>query len=215
MFDLLSSGGEPVVTGHADGVITIDLAEGDDAHREALRVQLAEPYRTMLGHLRHEIGHYYWTVLVDGRPRATGSASCSATSAPTTREALQRHYAAGRAAGLEQEPREHLRHRAPVGGLGRDVRALPAHPRHPADRGGLRHPRRRARRGRTPRPRAAAPPEDPERVRRDHRHWLPLTYALNAVNRSMGKDDLYPFVLSAPVMAKLDFVHRLSPAELW
>jgi hypothetical protein len=52
-FDLLSSAEEPVTTGHADGVVTIDLAEGDDAHREALRVQLAEPYRTMLGHLRH------------------------------------------------------------------------------------------------------------------------------------------------------------------
>ena len=82
-FDLLSSAEEPVTTGHADGVVTIDLAEGDDAHREALRVQLAEPYRTMLGHLRHETGHYYWTVLVEPDPRR-GSASCSATSAPTT-----------------------------------------------------------------------------------------------------------------------------------
>ena len=26
--------------------------------------------------------------------------------------------------------------------------------------------------------------------------WLPLTYALNAINRSMGDDDLYPFVLA-------------------
>ena len=83
VFDLLSSAEEPVTTGHADGVVTIDLAEGDDAHREALRVQLAEPYRTMLGHLRHETGHYYWTVLVEpSRRRASGS--CSATSAPTT-----------------------------------------------------------------------------------------------------------------------------------
>ena len=65
-FDLLSSAYEPVTTGHANGVITIDLAEGSDAHREALRVQLAEPYRTLLGHLRHEIGHWYWDVLVDG-----------------------------------------------------------------------------------------------------------------------------------------------------
>ena len=64
-FDLLSSAHEKVIIGHASGVVTIDLAEGDDGYREQLRVQLAEPYRTMLGHLRHETGHWYWEVLVD------------------------------------------------------------------------------------------------------------------------------------------------------
>ena len=39
--------------------------------------------------------------------------------------------------------------------------------------------------------------------------WLPLTYALNAINRSMGRSDLYPFVLSPPVIAKLGFVDDL------
>ncbi len=74
VFDLLSSAEEPVTTGHADGVVTIDLAEGDDPHREALRVQLAEPYRTLLGHLRHETGHWYWTVLVRAGPGAVPGA---------------------------------------------------------------------------------------------------------------------------------------------
>ena len=92
LFDLLSSAEEPVTTGHADGVVTIDLAEGDDPHREALRVQLAEPYRTLLGHLRHEIGHYYWTVLVAGRDGWSRSGRCSATSAPTTPPRCERHY---------------------------------------------------------------------------------------------------------------------------
>ena len=63
-FDMLSSTDEPVTTGHADGVVTIDLAEVDDAHREAMRAQMAEPYRTVLGHLRHEIGHYYQPIVV-------------------------------------------------------------------------------------------------------------------------------------------------------
>lgn len=60
-FDLLSSfsAGERIVIGHAGGVITVDLTESLDAHREALRVRLGEPYRTMLGHFRHEVGHYY------------------------------------------------------------------------------------------------------------------------------------------------------------
>ncbi len=64
--DLLSSRDRSVVTGHADGVITLDLAEGDDPHREAVRVELGEAYRTLLGHLRHESGHYYWELLTGG-----------------------------------------------------------------------------------------------------------------------------------------------------
>ncbi len=67
-FDLLSSEQEKVFTGHANGVITLDLAEGDDVHREQLRVAMDEPYRTLLGHFRHEIGHYYFYRLVSGSP---------------------------------------------------------------------------------------------------------------------------------------------------
>jgi hypothetical protein len=71
-FDLLSSysGGERVVIGHAGGVITIDLVESLDAYRESLRVHLGEPYRTMLGHFRHEVGHYYQNILVETDPGA-------------------------------------------------------------------------------------------------------------------------------------------------
>jgi hypothetical protein len=64
-FDLLSSEHEKVFTGHHNGVITLDLAEGDDVHREQLRVAMDEPYRTLLGHFRHEIGHYYYYRLID------------------------------------------------------------------------------------------------------------------------------------------------------
>ena len=63
-FEFLSSRGRNVTTGHEAGVITLDLSESDDAHREFVRQQLGEPYRTVLGHLRHEIGHYYWPRLV-------------------------------------------------------------------------------------------------------------------------------------------------------
>ena len=65
-FDLLSSAQENVTIGHASGVVTIDLTEGDDGYREQLRIRLAEPYRTMLGHLRHETGHWYWEVHCQG-----------------------------------------------------------------------------------------------------------------------------------------------------
>ncbi|MDZ4236150.1 MAG: putative zinc-binding metallopeptidase, partial [Dietzia sp.] len=71
-FDLLSSysEGQRVTIGHANGVITIDLVESLDAYRESLRVRLGEPYRTMLGHFRHEVGHYYQNVLVENGPGA-------------------------------------------------------------------------------------------------------------------------------------------------
>ena len=65
-FDLLSSAREPVTTGHADGVITLDLNETDSVERETRRQQLDEPYRTVLGHMRHEIAHYYQPILAPG-----------------------------------------------------------------------------------------------------------------------------------------------------
>jgi hypothetical protein len=40
-------------------------------------------------------------------------------------------------------------------------------------------------------------------------NWLPLTFALNSINRSMGQPDLYPFIITPPVIEKLGFVHNL------
>lgn len=97
VFDLLSGG--PVITGHADGVVTIDLAEGDDGHREALRVQLAEPCRTLLGHLCHETGHWYWTVLVEPDPGPFRTLFGDERADHTA--TLDRHYAGDPAPGWE------------------------------------------------------------------------------------------------------------------
>ena len=165
-FDLLSSDREPVTTGHADGVVTLDLAESDDAHREAMREQMGEPYRTVLGHLRHEIGHYYWPLLVPDGPRASARARCSATSARTTRRRSTATTPSGPPPDWARAPRERLRDHAPVGGLGRDLRALPAHPRHAADRAAYGVTSRRPR---DPAPDARA---DFEGLLAD---WLPLT----------------------------------------
>jgi hypothetical protein len=90
-FELLSSRGRNVITGHDSGVITLDLSESDDAHREFVRQQLGEPYRTVLGHLRHEIGHYYWGSLVTSTRSETSSVTsgCRMTQPAnsTTRQA--------------------------------------------------------------------------------------------------------------------------------
>src|ERR1700746_1818119 len=64
-FDILCESGElPVLTGHLAGLVTLSLTEADDVEREARRVAFREPYRTLLGHFRHEIGHFYWELLV-------------------------------------------------------------------------------------------------------------------------------------------------------
>jgi hypothetical protein len=79
VFDFPASGnGEKVMTGHDNGVITIALEEADDVARERTRASLGELYRTLLGHFRHEVGHYYWDRLVRDGGETTAFALCSA-----------------------------------------------------------------------------------------------------------------------------------------
>ncbi|MGH7292798.1 MAG: putative zinc-binding metallopeptidase, partial [Myxococcota bacterium] len=104
-FDLLSSTDRSVVIGHEDGVITIDLAESDPAYRERLRGELDEPYRTMLGHFRHEIGHYYEWQLVELAQDAGRLARARELFGDETidyQTEIDRHYALGAPVGWEQ-----------------------------------------------------------------------------------------------------------------
>jgi hypothetical protein len=93
-FDLLSSKtlGRPVTTGHSNGVITIDLAESLELYRERLRIKLREPYRTMLGHFRHEVGHYYEMLLVQSTPLIDDARALFGDDRQDYQAALQRHY---------------------------------------------------------------------------------------------------------------------------
>ena len=200
------------MTGHADGLITIDLAESDDARREQRRAELDEPYRTLLGHFRHEVGHFFWPMLVEQAATATARALPGAVRrrAGRLRGSPRAPLRGGRAARLERAPRQHVRDDPSVGGLGRDVRPLPPHPRHPPDRGGLQAVRRRAASTPTDPALVAAPAAEPQRPPFETLigDWLPLTYALNAVNRSMGRGDLYPFTLAPTVIDKLELRPR-------
>ena len=101
-FDLLSSEQEPVITGHDDGVITLDLAEGDDVHREQLRVSMDEPYRTLLGHFRHETGHYFFFVLAETGPARTEFEVLFGDPDLDYQAAIDRHYSQGAPDGWEQ-----------------------------------------------------------------------------------------------------------------
>ena len=208
-FDLLSSAPGPVVTGHADGIITIDLAEGDDAHREQMRRELGEPYRTMLGHLRHESGHYFWPVVVEPGPATLATfRSLFGDERADYQEALRRHYEQG-------PPAEWV-----SGFVSAYATAHPwedwaetfAHYLHIRDTLQTAASFGMLVTGPVcgdPDLMAAPSPEPEPRFEDVLDDWLPLTYALNAVNRSMGRDDLYPFVLSPAVVDKLAFVHGL------
>jgi hypothetical protein len=208
-FDLLSSTYEPVVTGHADGLITIDLAEADDAVRAQRRTDLGEPYRTMVGHIRHELGHFYEPILVD----ATGARESFRTLFGDEREdyraAIDRHYAEGPPAAWAQEhvsayatmhPWEdwaetfsHYLHIRATTATAAAFGMLVTGPRETDSPDLMAAP-------------ATIDADDP--FSEIIGNWLPLTYALNAVNRSMGLDDLYPFVLAPRVIDKLAFVHN-------
>ncbi|GAA0627467.1 putative zinc-binding metallopeptidase [Sporichthya brevicatena] len=210
-FDLLSSVDEPVTTGHADGVITLDLAEGDDGHRETMRVRLDEPYRTLLGHFRHEVGHYYWMRLVDGGPALPTARQLFGDERADYAEALAAHYSSEPAPGWEQT---HVSIYATAHPW-EDWAETFAHYLHIRDALQTASAFGIVVAG----PEVEVPP-DPDAplasvpIETDDfddlvNSWLPLTYALNAVNRSMGKEDLYPFVLSPAVLEKLRFVHTL------
>ena len=201
-FDLLSSVDRPVVTGHAGGVITLDLAESDDVHREQVRVEMGEAYRTMLGHLRHEVGHYFETVLVADDETRARTRAIFGDETVDYQASIDRHYADGPpgdwadgyvSAYATMHPFE-------------DFAETFAHVLHIRDGLETAH--------------AFGLTVDPAVSVRSFGDvvtgtWLPLTRSLNQMSRSLGQGDLYPFVLAPPVIDKLAFVHGLVAAISW
>lgn len=207
-FDLLSSRAGPVVTGHDEGVITIDLAESDDARRERRRAELDEPYRTVLGHFRHEIGHYYWPILVERTGELERARALFGDDRRAYEEAIERHYDQGPPPDWSERYVSAYATMHPW----EDWAETFAHHLHILDTlqtaaafglvvsGPASAPDRSL---------SSAPSPGAEVRTFDAvvAEWLPLTYALNAINRSMGHEDLYPFTLAPTVIEKLAFVH--------
>ena len=215
-FDLLSSftTGDKVTIGHAGGVITIDLVESLDDYRESLRVRLGEPYRTMLGHFRHEVGHYYQNVLVETGSGATRyldeCRSLFGDERASYSDAIARHYATG---APRDWARSYISEYATMHPW-EDFAECFAHYLHIADtietsrEAGmvLKSDRVRFTARRDVEPLDSYADVPIERMLDDW-HWLSLLF--NRVNTSMGKNPLYPFDIPPPVVAKLDFVHRV------
>ncbi len=199
--------GSRVLTGHDDGVITINIAEADDAEREKRRLALHEPYRTLLGHFRHEVGHYYWDQLLARGSRLEGFRRLFGDERADYAAALQRHYQDGAAPDWQQrylstyasahpwedwaETWAHYLHMTDTLETAA-ASGLSLRPRRP-DEPSLQ-PDRRTSLSRTP---FATMMED----------WFSLTYILNNLNRGLGLPDGYPFVLPGPAIDKLQFVH--------
>jgi hypothetical protein len=202
-------GAPRVTTGHAGGLITLSVAEAHDAEREKRRVELHEPYRTLLGHFRHEVGHYYWERLVQGSPRIGHFRELFGDERKDYGQALKEHYKNGPPADWQErfvsayatshpwedwaETWAHYLHTTDTleiaAACGLSLR--PARPDEPA----LKHPTVPSGDGAEPFDKVIA-------------DWFSLTYVLNNLSRSLGQPDAYPFVLSGPAVEKLRFVHQ-------
>lgn len=197
-----------VLTGHDNGLITINISEADDAVREKSRVLMGEPYRTLIGHFRHEIGHYYWDKLVDRDDVIEGFRSCFGDERRDYSEALGVYYENGPVAAWQKSFVSAYASSHPW----EDFAETWAHYFHMV--GGLETAYSY---GLNPQPLEVGAPKlvqlaDPYHVS-DHdelmKHWVPVTVAMNAMNRSIGNSDYYPFVLSSRISEKLNFVHDL------
>jgi hypothetical protein len=199
-FDLLSSEFDQVFTGHEDGVITLDLAEGDDVHREQLRIAMDEPYRTLLGHFRHEIGHYYYYRLIDpSQDHRARFGELFGDPDADYQAALDRHYDEGPPEGWDQNYVSSYATMHPA----EDWAETFAHYLHARATMDTSAAFGFAPAGATFERKALGPSGFDRIVEM----WLPLAWGLNMVNRSMGRDDLYPFVLAGPVLDKMRFIH--------
>jgi hypothetical protein len=204
-FDLLSSAKQPVITGHANGVVTLDLAEGDDVHREQLRVSMDEPYRTLIGHFRHEIGHYYQMVLVGTGEHRERFEELFGDPDEDYQAALDRHYGDG---PPDNWPQNYVSSYATMHPA-EDWAETFAHYLHIRDTLDTAAAFAMAPSGATLESVLLGDVGFAQIIDL----WLPLTWALNQINRSMGHQDLYPFVLPEPVLSKMRFIHGLiSPA---
>lgn len=213
VFEFLAEwpGGPPVITGHQAGVITLNVAEADDDERARRRIALGEPYRTLIGHLRHESGHFYWDQLIRDGQRLESFRSVFGDERQDYAQALGAYYARGTELGhgsldhvsayASAHPWEdwaetwaHYLHMVDLLETAASYQATVSVPdRHAPVRHAVTDPF------------AACPTAFDDMVKQ----WVPLTLLLNSLNRSLGQSDAYPFALSARAMNKVRFVHDL------
>jgi hypothetical protein len=201
-------GGTPLLTGHENGLITLNVAEADSPERERMRIRMGENYRTLLGHFRHELGHYCWERLVRDDPeRLAAFRAVFGDETADYATALNRHYAEGAPADWQSQ---HISAYA-ASHPWEDWAETWAHCLHildtleMVDALALELPS-------DPTAERVSPPASSRAASAFEtllQRWLVLSEASNCINRCMGLRDLYPFVISPTVAGKLRFVHDL------
>jgi hypothetical protein len=209
-FDFLADvPGKPrVLTGHDEGLITLNVAEAEADVREKMRREMGEKYRTIVGHFRHEIGHYYWNVLIRDTERLDGCRELFGDERADYGESLKRYYEQGAPEDWHERYISQYACSHPWedwaetwGNYLHMVDTLES----ARDAGLILQGACRGSDPTEPVPDLDAAETFDELIEA----WLPLTFALNNINRSLGHADVYPFLLSAATLTKLKFVHEV------
>lgn len=204
--------GSPVYTGHDRGTITINLAEADSGLRESMRERMNESYRTLLGHFRHEIGHYYWDQLIRDSSFYNEFRALFGDETTDYRQALQQHYSMGPPAAWAAQYVSAYASSHPW----EDWAESWAHYMHMVDTLDTAEATGFRLAGRS----LSSPLSDSDDSIRPWdagyhsfddfvTDWARLSVALNELNRSMGQSDAYPFALSKSAIDKLAFIHSV------
>lgn len=200
-----------VMTGHRTGVITINIMEAEDSVRERIRTQMNERYRTLLGHFRHESGHYYWDRLIADSPWLDSYRVLFGDERADYADAMQRYYAGGSPPGWQQSWVSAYASMHPW----EDWAETWAHYLHMVDTletaqdFGSSIEGRRLSAVETARAQAASGYDATDSFDAVMEDWARLSVALNALNRSMGLPDAYPFAVAGQALDKLRFIHAV------
>lgn len=203
--------GQRVLTGHASGVITLNIAEADDVEREMARHQMDEVYRTLLGHFRHEVAHYYWEVLIAKYPdRLERCRAVFGDDRIDYSEALQQHYAKP----ANDDWKESFISKYAAAHAWEDWAESWAHYMHIVDTLETANAfgvsiRPRAAEGDSMEAKVSFNAYNTKNFKWIYDQWLPVTNLMNNMNKSMGLKELYPFVINSTVYKKLEFVHQI------
>jgi|SRR5450432_531959 len=202
---------EKVITGHDSGTITLNIDEADEAARVRHKMDLGEKYRTLLGHFRHEIGHYYWELLIKNTDAIKKFRELFGNEEIDYAESLEAYYKNGSPADWS----EHFISPYATSHAWEDWAETWAHYLHLMDTletafsFGIRIHPETVQVTKGIQASIQQDPYDMTDFAQIIKWWLPLTFAVNSLNRSMGHSDFYPFVISDPVVEKLKFIHEL------
>ncbi|NCP65147.1 MAG: hypothetical protein GW763_12600 [Paraglaciecola sp.] len=199
-----------VTTGHNAGIITINVNEAKHSSRVHMRELMNEGYRTLVGHFRHEAGHYYWDRLIRNSANLSAYRTLFGDERMDYAEAMKDYYAQGPkknwqnvwiSAYASMHPWE-------------DWAETWAHYLHMVDTLETASDFDFSISGnKVANPLMLGEHLDFGYTATSFTHifndWCRLTAALNGLNRSMGLDDAYPFVIPITALNKLRFVHEV------